>query len=95
MIEVKCPINPLNHFKNIMYAEQYEKLYKWQIQGYLWITGRHWCDFVSFDPRLLQGENWALCCHVVRIERNEAEILEIERKINGAAEYLENIIKAV
>ena len=32
MIEIKCPHNPLNHWRNIMYAEQYEKLYKWQIQ---------------------------------------------------------------
>lgn len=78
MIEVKCPINPLNHFKNIMYAEQYEKDYKWQIQGYLWITGRHWCDFVSFHTDEAWGENNIF---VHRIERNNHDIQELEERM--------------
>lgn len=49
IIEVKCP-NSSNHFKNLLNAEQVTQ-YRWQIQGYLWLTGRKWCDFVSYDPR--------------------------------------------
>lgn len=48
IIEVKCP-NSKNHFANLMRGEQLE-LYKWQMQGYLWITDRQVCDFVSFNP---------------------------------------------
>lgn len=49
IIEVKCP-NSNNHFKNLLNAEQITQ-YRWQIQGYLWLTERDWCDFVSYDPR--------------------------------------------
>lgn len=49
IIEVKCP-NSSNHFKNLVNAEQIAQ-YRWQIQGYLWLTEREWCDFVSYDPR--------------------------------------------
>lgn len=49
IIEVKCP-NSNNHFKNLLRGEQIGQ-YQWQIQGYLWLTGRSWCDFVSYDPR--------------------------------------------
>ncbi len=48
IIEVKCP-NPTNHFKNLLNGEQIAH-YMYQIQGYLWLTDRGWCDFVSFRP---------------------------------------------
>lgn len=48
IIEIKCP-NPSNHFKNLLNGEQIA-LYEYQIQGYLWLTDRKWCDFVSFRP---------------------------------------------
>lgn len=48
IIEVKCP-NSKNHFANLMYGEQID-LYKFQIQGYLWLTDRKSCDFISFNP---------------------------------------------
>jgi len=78
IIEIKCPFNPLNHFKNIMEAEQYEKLYKWQIQGYLWITGRQWADFVSFHTHEAWGDN-QLFAH--RIERDEDIIQQLQERV--------------
>ena len=56
IIEIKCP-NASNHFKNLRSGSQIED-YKWQIQGYLWLTDRKWCDFVSFHP--LQPEQFQL-----------------------------------
>lgn len=76
IIEIKSPFNPLNHLANIETAEQY-KLYKYQIQGYLWITGRSWCDFVSYDHRF--PERLQIAIH--RIERDEPLIAELESKI--------------
>lgn len=77
-IEIKCPINPLNHWKNILYAEQYEKDYKWQIQGYLWITGRQWTDFCSFHTDEAWGDK-KLFTH--RIERNHHDIQQLEERL--------------
>ena len=76
IIEIKSPFNPLNHLANIETAEQY-KLYKYQIQGYLWITGRSWCDFVSYDHRF--PESMQIAIH--RIERDHGMIDELQEKI--------------
>jgi len=77
ILEVKCPINPVNHLDNILTAKQYEKDYKWQIQGYLWITGRDWCDFVSFNPFF--PPNSQIFRH--RITKNEEEITSLKQRI--------------
>lgn len=44
-----------------------------QVQGQLWITGRKWCDFVSYWPGL------PLFC--IRVPRNEALIQEISDQV--------------
>ena len=72
LIEVKCP-NTTTHldylFENKVPAEYYK-----QIQCQLWVTGRQWCDFVSYDPRLPK-RNQLL---IVRTERDESLIKEME-----------------
>lgn len=72
LIEVKCP-NTTTHldylFDNKVPAEYYK-----QIQCQLWVTGRQWCDFVSYDPRLPK-RNQLL---IVRTERDESLIKEME-----------------
>ena len=65
IIEIKCPYNPMNHFANLTQNAQL-KDYGYQIQGYMWITGRKWCDFVSFDPRFPESKR----LHVVRVDRD-------------------------
>lgn len=57
MIEIKCPYNGANHLKHCFITnDEYFKTehndYYYQIQSYLMLTGREWCDFVSFDPRI-------------------------------------------
>ena len=37
-----------------------------QVQGLLWITGRKWCDFISFDPKVLSKPMFC-----VRIEKDD------------------------
>jgi len=74
VIEVKCP-NSKNHFANLMAGEQLE-LYKYQIQGYLWLTGRSVCDFVSYNADY--PEDLQLSVHTV--ERNNDMISELEER---------------
>lgn len=73
MVEFKCP-NTKTHIETIM-NETCEHLP--QIQGLLWITGRQWCDFVSYDPRLPDG----LRLSVMRIERDEAYIENLAKEV--------------
>lgn len=52
LIEIKAP-NSATHIetlKNKAVPTQYMP----QIQGQMWLTGRKWCDFVSYDPRMPQ-----------------------------------------
>jgi hypothetical protein len=61
------------------------------VQGQLWVSGRQWCDFVSFDPRINGSSNY-FC---VRVERDEAFIAELEAKVkqfeNELLELLEKL----
>lgn len=76
IIEVKCPYNPVNHMANLKEGEQIND-YWWQIQGYLWLTDRQWCDFVSYDPRFPEGLQLA----VHRVNRDEEEISKLAQRV--------------
>jgi hypothetical protein len=43
----------------------------------MWLTGREWCDFVSFDPRMPAD----LQLYVQRVQRNPEFIAGLEREI--------------
>lgn len=76
IIEVKCPYNSVNHLMNLKNGAQLED-YKYQIQGYLWITGRKWCDFVSYDPRFKKDLQLA----IYRVERDQMLIDELSVRV--------------
>lgn len=71
LIEIKCP-NTATHIDTLLGASidgKYIKQMQWQMA----CTGRAWCDFVSFDPRLPVEMQQ----HVTRVVRDEAFIAEI------------------
>lgn len=76
MIEVKCPYSSYIHMRTFLTNEMPDE-HMAQIQGLLWITGRKWCDFVSFDPRVqsLAG------LYVKRIPRHEKYIYAMAQTI--------------
>jgi len=57
-----------------------------QIQGQMWITGRQFVDFVSFDPRLNGYE-----LYVERIERDDGYIANLEEEIREFLAEVESI----
>lgn len=76
LIEIKCP-NTATHIDTLLY-EDIEGKYVTQIQWQLACTGRKWCDFCSFDPRL--PAEMQLWTH--RIHRNDRMIGELEREVS-------------
>lgn len=48
-----------------------------QVQGLMWITGRKWWDFTSYDPRMPKP----LDQHIQRIERDDEYIVNLEAEI--------------
>jgi len=85
MIEVKCP-NSDNHLLNLTQDEQVDD-YIHQIQCYMWIYERDWCDFISFDPRFPED----LQLHQKRIGRDDAIIAKIQKR----AEEMEDVISGM
>lgn len=58
-----------------------------QVQGQLWISGRSWCDFVSYSP--------ALPLFVLRVFRDEPYIARLAVEINEFNEDLAAVMKQV
>lgn len=48
-----------------------------QIQGQMAVTGRQWCDFMSYDPRFPPN----LQLFIVRVERDDAYIKTLELEV--------------
>ena len=49
ILEIKCP-SPKVHLGYMDRPESLADAYRPQVQGNLWITGRQWCDMVSYHP---------------------------------------------
>lgn len=77
MIEIKCP-NTATHLDTLE-GQSVPAKYVTQIQWQLACTGRKWCDFASYDPRLPED----LRLFVRRIERDDAMIAELEAEVSG------------
>ncbi len=75
IIEIKCP-TAFNHLE-AMLADEMPEEHIPQVQGYLWITGRKWADFVSYDPRLPAGLN----LFIKRITRDDDYIAELAANV--------------
>lgn len=75
LIEIKCP-NTATHIDTLLSKEAPSK-YISQMQWQMACTGRKWCDFISYDPRM--PENMQFFC--IRVHRDSAIIDELEREV--------------
>jgi len=73
--ESKSPFNSANHIYTILEGMPQEHMA--QVQGCMWVTGRKWWDFQSFDPRLPAPMNR----YTQRIERDDIFIKQMEAEI--------------
>lgn len=86
LIEIKCP-NTATHIDYVM-QDKVPTKYIPQIQCQLAVTGRKWCDFVSFDPRLPDG----LQILIVRLDRDDEYIEKLEARV---VKFLDEVNSAV
>lgn len=75
ILEIKCP-NTATHIDTLE-SKKVPRQYFAQVQGQLWITGRQWCDFVSFDPRLPQNAQMI----IIRVDRDHEYIKGLEEEV--------------
>lgn len=74
LLEIKCP-NTATHIDTLI-SDQVPTKYFTQMQWQMACTGRQWCDFVSFDPRLPSGLQ--LFIKRVELDTEYVATLEIE-----------------
>jgi len=86
LLEIKCP-NSATHIETLLRGGV-EGKYFTQMQAQMAVTGRKWCDFVSFDPRLPAE----MQIFVKRIERDDASIEIMEDEIRSFLGELEGKI---
>ena len=94
LIEIKCP-NTATHIDYVM-QDKVPTKYIPQIQCQLAVTGRKWCDFVSFDPRLPDGLQILfvrLERYVEYIEKLEARVVKFLDEVNSAVNGLKEKMK--
>lgn len=75
LAQFKCPESHTHMqywLDGVMPAE-----YKAQVQGEMWVTGREWSDFVSFDPRFPESHQLL----IVRVQRDDAYIATLEAEV--------------
>ena len=75
LIEIKCP-NTATHIETLLSGKVPDR-YNTQMQWQMACTGRVWCDFVSYDPRM--PENMRL--FLVRVFRDQSAILAMETEV--------------
>lgn len=92
LTEIKCPNSAthIDYLLNGVPPSTYVPQMAWQMA----CTGRKWCDFVSYDPRLPEE----LQLFVVRLHRDDAMIAEMESAVisfNASVEKMISDLKAI
>lgn len=75
LIEIKCP-NTATHIETLR-SQSIPGKYQTQMLWQMACTGRLWCDFVSFDPRMPEE----MRLFVKRLDRDDTRIAELEAEV--------------
>lgn len=77
LVEIKAP-NTATHLETLL-GQMVPSKYVNQMQWQMACTGRQWCDFVSYDPRLPE----AMRLFIKRMPRDDKRIAELESEVAG------------
>lgn len=89
LIEIKCPktVTHLTTLAEGKIPNEYQLQMCWQMA----CTGRLWCDFTSFDPRLPEE----LQLSVIRFDRDEERIARIEAEVERFLGEVDELIQTL
>lgn len=95
IIEVKCPYLSNNHVDTLIdgtiQAKYWTKYYT-QIQFNILATETDFCDFISFDPRMVDPEHQI---KIIRIERDDEYIEKIKERLELAIKERDHQLEVV
>ncbi len=84
-LEIKCP--KYTTLINYLLENKLPNIYDWQVQGQLYVTGRQWCDFVAYHPKLKPL--------ILRVERDEAKIKLLQEKLTESITRVQQIMERI
>lgn len=79
LLETKCPFKEYIHMDYLLGGELHEA-HRVQVQGQLWVTGRAWCDLVSYHPDLPTS--------ITRCQRDDIFISKLAKAVEAFVEHL-------
>lgn len=85
LLEIKCPTTA-THIDTVLRGMSADHVP--QVQGQLWITGRQWVEFVSFDPRLPER----LRLHIQRVVRDQPYIDNLAKEIAAFLTEVDSLV---
>lgn len=83
LVEIKAP-NTATHIETLLSQKVAEK-YVLQMQWQMCCTGRAWCDFVSYDPRMPER----MRLFIKRVVRDQETIARLEKEVADFLKELE------
>lgn len=89
MVEIKCP-NTATHIETLLDPVPDGK-YVLQMQWQMACTGRQWCDFASYDPRLPE----AMRLVITRINRSPEAIADLEKEVRSFLAEIDKTVAAL
>ena len=87
LIEIKCP-QDTTHLDYII-KNKLPTTYKNQVQGGLMVSGRKWCDFVSYHPNFQEDKK----LFIIRVERDEEFISKLKAGIDLVIKKRDKILQ--
>ena len=92
LVEIKCP-NSATHWEYFK-TKEVPKKYFIQMQAQMSCTGRKWCDFVSFDPRMPERSQLL----IIRVPRDntfidlmETEVMEFLMEVFDEVQLMKGV----
>jgi len=89
LVEIKCP-NTATHIEYLR-TKKVPNKYLYQMQWQMACTGRKWCDFVSYDPRMPTR----LQLLIIHVPRDDELIATLEDAVNKGVKEVEEIISEI
>jgi putative phage-type endonuclease len=89
LIEIKCP-NTSTHIDTLL-GQTVPAKYVTQMQWQMSCTGRKWCDFASYDPRLPES----MRIFIQRVERDDEYIGWLETEVTAFLAELDDKVEAL
>lgn len=85
LVEIKCPTMAV-HVSYIL-GQKLPADYHQQVMGQLLVTGRKWCDFVSYYP--------AMKLFIVKVYRDEVFINKLREELELFCKELKNVVEKI